>query len=43
MAFTGLMFYGVDIMPTDNFSWILSNRYKVNTYIKKIWKQKKQY
>lgn len=22
---TGLMFYGVDIMPTDNFSWILSN------------------
>lgn len=33
---TGLMFYGVDIMPTDNFSWILSNRYKVNAYIKNM-------
>ena len=30
------MFYGVDIMPIDNFSWILSNRYKVNAYIKNM-------
>lgn len=31
------MFYGVDIMPTDNFSWELtSNRSKVNAYIRNM-------
>lgn len=40
---TGLMFYGVDIMPTDNFSWILSNRYKVNAYIKNMEAEEARY